>query len=603
MEQTVVLRIDLIRDTIKELGIHWSAIVEPGMYSLKVVRGTEEKLKKYWPEVTTAGKHEGDDKYIMFIDFEDVHYYVKWHSAGGFVEVDYPEEATLEKAEEPVQEKNDIAKAFDTLKTAMATDPGYLWSWVCNTACPIMDSGIEHGQANKAAARVLAHLFQVDVTEMAEYKDILARTSKEVVLPDTSADDPGVNTIHVTVTGFDSNSGAEALARHLDHILGGSGRYETKLNIADTTLSDAQRNLALPSLLHSVIHITGVESRYHTDRVSALTDPEIPDTDLNGGEVDPDEWGIDLGDDCDAACSYNDDEPTGKMTINLKVDNSDLSPLTTIGYFRSAYPKADLNVDVTPDLILTDAIAKLAKVPEEKKVIHIDIDKDDPDPSTTIAIIQEAYNDNGQDSTGMVTIEEKPTLANPENRKNAYVFVKDTGEGNMVAVLHADTKVEGFDPESFVGEGFYPLQMPDYTALENLLSAHLPTAVEYALELFENNKRWLNEFGDGTVPLKRRIDGPFSLWNISQGSIPKAIYNEIEDCWCAFQNIDRLEELAKQLDDPTIVIGVEDYLKVTRGGLMVVREHPRLEELFLKYIKYKAQSDTAIARWIDSFEF
>ncbi|MNT59511.1 hypothetical protein D3C72_1970300 [compost metagenome] len=79
------------------------------------------------------------------------------------------------------------------------------------------------------------------------------------------------------------------------------------------------------------------------------------------------------------------------------------------------------------------------------------------------------------------------------------------------------------------------------------------------------------------------------------------IYSEVEDCWTAFQNVDRLSELAEKLNDSTIIIGVEDYLKVTRAGLMVVREHPRLEELFLKYLQYKAQFDPSIGRWLRSY--
>lgn len=607
-EQTVTLRIDLIRDAIKELGIHWSAIAEAGMYSLKVVRGVKEKLEKYWPEVTTAGKPEDDGTFMMFVDFPDVHYYVKWRKLDGFVEVDYPEECSLEKAEEPIPEKNEIAKAFDTLKAAMTSDPGYLWSWVCNVACPIMDSGVEHGKANKAAARLLAHLFKVDVTEMPEYKDIIARTSKEIN-PEQGSADADANTIHVTVTGFEGQSGAEALARHIHDSLVTAGQYSAKLNIADTTLVESERSLRLPKKANTLIYVTGVESRYHTDRVGETVEgaddsteadlctdmgecgfcghPECPD--CYASDSDGPDFG---GEDPDCGTDV-DPETKGKLTINLTVDKDDLSPITTIEYFRSAYPAADMNVEVRPDLVLTNEIAKQAKE-AEKKTLHITLGDDVEDAERVIDSIRQAWH------ATLPPVEEQPTLANPEYRKNAYVFERDEGEDKAIMVLHVDVDAEEFHPELLVGNGVRIVQMPDIEAMHKLLERVSPAAMEYYVDLFSNNERWLNRFGDGTEVIVHEHVGPFTLYNLPQDSIPKTIYSEVEDCWTAFQNIGRLGELADKLNDPTILIRMEEYLSVTRGGLMVVREHPRLEELFLKYLHFKAQFDPCIGRWLRS---
>lgn len=596
MEATVKLRIDTIRETIKELGEHWSAISEAGMYSLKVVRGVKEKLEKYWPEVTTAGKPEDDGTFMMFVDFPDVHYYVKWRNHDGLVEVDYPEECALETVDETVPEKNAVALALDTLKEAMLSDPGYLWSWVCNTACPIMDSGVEHGLANKAAARLLGHLFKVDVTQMPEYKDIMARTSKEPApVEDMEAGDPDVNTVHVTITGFDSNSGAEALSRYIHDLLASVGQYNTKLNIADTTLSEGDRSLGLPKKANTLICVTGVESRYHTDRHNAIGDPGADDQEDvlcdegvnldSGDDADgPDIWGGD-----DAGPFGPETEPRGTMTINLKVDDTDCSPLCTIEYFRSAYPQANLNVDIKPDHYLTDSIAKQAKAAND--VIHITLGKEIENPEEVISAIQKAVLDN---------VDELPTLANPKYRKNAYVFEKDAGDDKAIMVLHVEVDTDEFHPELFVGNGVRIVHMPDIEAMRKLLEAVGTTAAEHYVDLFCNNEKWLNRFGDGTEVTLREHEGPFTLFNISQDSIPKMIYGAVEDAWKAFQNIDRLPELAIALDDPSIVIPAEDFVKVTHGA-MVLREHPRLEELFLKFLKYKSNFDPCIGRWLRSY--
>jgi len=64
-----------------------------------------------------------------------------------------------------------IATAFDELKAAMQADPEYAWSWHCNFAMPIMDaSGISHEKANKAAAHLMQHVFDYDITTHPHYQ-------------------------------------------------------------------------------------------------------------------------------------------------------------------------------------------------------------------------------------------------------------------------------------------------------------------------------------------------------------------------------------------------------------------------------------------------
>ena len=63
---------------------------------------------------------------------------------------------------------------LDALKFAMKDDPDYAWAWHCNVAMPIKDSiGCSHKDANVAAARVMQHLFEVDITKMKEYQAVI----------------------------------------------------------------------------------------------------------------------------------------------------------------------------------------------------------------------------------------------------------------------------------------------------------------------------------------------------------------------------------------------------------------------------------------------
>lgn len=66
----------------------------------------------------------------------------------------------------------EIKQALDTLKLAFKNDPEYAWSWHCNIAMPMYDSfafngtnSITYFEANVAAARIMHHLFNVDMVQ------------------------------------------------------------------------------------------------------------------------------------------------------------------------------------------------------------------------------------------------------------------------------------------------------------------------------------------------------------------------------------------------------------------------------------------------------
>lgn len=59
----------------------------------------------------------------------------------------------------------DVPPAFETIKIAMHSDPGYAWAWHCNIACAAMDEGAPHDSANAAAARFMRMCFDVDTSK------------------------------------------------------------------------------------------------------------------------------------------------------------------------------------------------------------------------------------------------------------------------------------------------------------------------------------------------------------------------------------------------------------------------------------------------------
>jgi hypothetical protein len=66
--------------------------------------------------------------------------------------------------------QDDLANAFKKLKAEIKADSSYAWSWHSNIAMPIHDAGIDRLSANRAAARVMRHVFDVDATTSVEWK-------------------------------------------------------------------------------------------------------------------------------------------------------------------------------------------------------------------------------------------------------------------------------------------------------------------------------------------------------------------------------------------------------------------------------------------------
>ena len=54
---------------------------------------------------------------------------------------------------------------FAAIKRLIHDDPDYAWSWQCNLAVPIMDAAmVSHADANRAAALIMAQMFDCDIT-------------------------------------------------------------------------------------------------------------------------------------------------------------------------------------------------------------------------------------------------------------------------------------------------------------------------------------------------------------------------------------------------------------------------------------------------------
>lgn len=64
----------------------------------------------------------------------------------------------------------EVKEAFEVIQKAIKADDDYAWSWHCNIAMPFQDEGGEHEQANRAAARCMSIMFDVDVTEFGQWK-------------------------------------------------------------------------------------------------------------------------------------------------------------------------------------------------------------------------------------------------------------------------------------------------------------------------------------------------------------------------------------------------------------------------------------------------
>jgi hypothetical protein len=64
-----------------------------------------------------------------------------------------------------------MANALNILKQAILDDPEYAWAWHCNLAMSAYDEGLPRPAANRAAARFMKILFDIDMTKHEFFKD------------------------------------------------------------------------------------------------------------------------------------------------------------------------------------------------------------------------------------------------------------------------------------------------------------------------------------------------------------------------------------------------------------------------------------------------
>lgn len=466
----------------------------------------------------------------------------------------------------------EIKPHYDAIKQALKDDFEYAWGWHCNLAMPIVDTlGISHQDANRAAAALMQHMFGVDLTASQRYLDIIKQ--QELT--------PVENTLHVTITGFGENTGAEKLATHIYGWCHASGYKNTGISLADTTLANGQRSEKMPPT-DTVIHITGVESRYHTDLHGAIAMPEtevftaeddiqgVPDVvdqasnaDLKDGSYE--EFGTAAVGDCFCGAV-----PKGKTTLNLELQETDTDPLSTIAYFRNAHPAADINVVYKVDHDLMMHIQQQT-LPEVTPVTPV---QEESEPSQLVAIDKPA-----------------PHMTNPNDLANAYVLGMEIDGKPSIAVMHVNTDSPDFNTQTIANTG---VQIVPVDKIEALLEKYCPVALPYLAQLQENNLRWISKYAQ-VEP--EPVTESFSIYTIEQGAIPPALYDTVEECWTCWQKSVDLPRLAEEIGDPTAVITLADYKRIVKFG-SVFLEHPRLEELFLTLLRKRAETNVQLANWL-----
>lgn len=466
----------------------------------------------------------------------------------------------------------EIKPHYDAIKQALKDDFEYAWGWHCNLAMPIVDTlGISHKDANRAAAALMQHMFGVDLTASQRYLDIIKQ--QELT--------PVENTLHVTITGFGENTGAEKLATHIYGWCHASGYKNTGISLADTTLANGQRSEKMPPT-DTVIHITGVESRYHTDLHGAIAMPEtevftaeddiqgVPDVVDQASNADPkdgsyEEFGTAAVGDCFCGAV-----PKGKTTLNLELQETDTDPLSTIAYFRNAHPAADINVVYKVDHDLMMHIQQQT-LPEITPVTPV---QEEPEPSQLVAIDKPA-----------------PHMTNPNDLANAYVLGMEIDGKPSIAVMHVNTDSPDFNTQTIANTG---VQIVPVDKIEALLEKYCPVALPYLTQLQENNLRWISKYAQ-VEP--EPVTESFSIYTIEQGAIPPALYDTVEECWTCWQKSVDLPRLADEIGDPTAVITLADYKRIVKFG-SVFLEHPRLEELFLTLLRKRAETNVQLANWL-----
>lgn len=64
-------------------------------------------------------------------------------------------------------------QALEVIKAEMKNDPGYAWAWHCNVSMIAFDAGAQHIESNIRAADFMQNVFEVDVRNYKEYKEIV----------------------------------------------------------------------------------------------------------------------------------------------------------------------------------------------------------------------------------------------------------------------------------------------------------------------------------------------------------------------------------------------------------------------------------------------
>uniref|UniRef100_A0AB39CCG6 Virion structural protein n=1 Tax=Pseudomonas phage RVTF4 TaxID=3236931 RepID=A0AB39CCG6_9VIRU len=480
---------------------------------------------------------------------------------------------------------------FDKFRNGLAEDQPWAWSWFCNIAVPLMDRlDISHHDANVAAAHLFQHLFSIDVTGWKEYQDIINNPDAKIcgtaqklrtnVLKETVQEVSEVdeNSIYVTITGFKENSGAEATAKALAELLKLQG-YRAKLNIADTTLLPHERSPKEPEK-NALFVVTGVESRWHTDRVGAAevdaVAEQIVEAYAAGRPVAPDEIPaeepieeIDEAElcNCGMCCDYGDDadEPEfgeggedfaegedlgdpgedpccpgdchdvegsgrpwrdGRTKIDLILSNVDSNPILTVQHIEDQFPKADINVRMELDHYVTDAFHAHH---QPRKQLILTLDPKDPDPEATVAAIQ-----------SIIT----------EAAKKAFPLAVDPAEGKSWTT---EVRIKDGVAE-IVERTITPELLPEGLENGEEILADVKSALTTSLTMPVQQKRSLNNQEDlNGAHLIRHADGQYSIQfiDVTDEEFCTKVYPSASWCVAPIDNgyVPFRNELMKLLDE------------------------------------------------------
>lgn len=536
--------------------------------------------------------------------------------------------------------ETEIPNVYTAFQTALAADRGWAWGWHCNLAMPIKDTlGVSHIEANQTAAWLMQHLFKIDVTSWPEYTDIVnAKATKE---------------ISIRVSGQRYNSGAISTARALAELLKLQGMVvnlgdgldsgESLPTIPENTVFNVTAKEPIdikaylnklqdnnPGLHKAIWTIADAQLQEAQELVlsAVAEDPNNEDEFIHergdcdcycGGHSDSDdacEEEDDPDPDSDAypgftTATYVDTREFNNLTLRVNIPETENNPTHVIDGLLELYPSANIDISLNLD---DYSCASIKTVHAQKKVLEITVDSADSDAVATREFLLDAISNPWGNTTPQIEpvvipdvsvksgslVKKEPVylLSDSAERRNAYVFSKTVNGETVYTLARVDIEQDEFSPEQILGEGWSIVS--EQKVLFTKLVETLGIESEYIPDIFLNNERWLNLYGDGKVVTKRNHEGPFTIWTISQGDIPKAITNVVESAWTTLLNVDNLPVVAEVLDDSTVVVNKSDYIATTHGMLRSL-EHPRQEELFLKLLKHHALENPDLARWLESF--